>query len=349
MCIRDRSTWGNNWKMSYKKEVLDYFFSFSESFGFSKSDGGNHETTRELIFEISDKLESIDPNSQKEAIEKIHASILHFTKDGRLKVNTELADELIYSDSSSLLLNFLSKTLNLLQETSDGEEKQNLIELIFATLNILSVIHVHSSKFSGINVALEEICMKFISMSIEMNYVPLKKVVGIFWLYLNELCQIDKSTRSDVKELTENYLTDIFKGKPRYLVAGNSDTEKFYQRVVMPNENPLAQVIVVGLLRGLLTTCNSPWGKQSTGHKDQSGVDIHFEWKLPYITKKDDVSRELMEKNQFVSKLFNDFEEYFTQSGGVRDDSLVKGEAERHRLIIAFFISSIFLLSLIHI
>lgn len=62
----------------------------------------------------------------------------------------------------------------------------------------------------------------------------------------------------------------VEKEDPRFNLKVTTQIEKFYKRH-MTNDNPIPQIIVVGILRVLLTTC--PNAARNTG-----GIDLHSEW-----------------------------------------------------------------------
>jgi hypothetical protein len=71
-----------------------------------------------------------------------------------------------------------------------------------------------------------------------------------------------------LKTLYEPFLAESSKG--RFNIKTEHPVEKFYKRH-MTSEMLIPQVIVVGILRVLLTTC--PNSARNTG-----GIDLHAEW-----------------------------------------------------------------------
>lgn len=156
---------------------------------------------------------------------------------------------------------------------------------------------------------------------------------------------------------------------PRFNLKSDHPVEQFYKRH-MNNDQPIPQVIVVGILRVLLTTC--PNNQRNAG-----GIDLHAEWSscLNFLIHHKDFFKE----RQFKSKAFEktdallDFvpkaererpEEEEEQeklkiemSDGeeAKDEELMfakmkdyQFEMDRHRIIVAMIISDFFLFMLKH-
>ena len=138
------------------------------------------------------------------------------------------------------------------------------------------------------NIAIEEICMKAIKYSLEISMVPIKKFIIIFQVYLLFLFGKDP-TPGDLKsygaekftnlkyskDLAAKHLQETENEKPRALQHSNHPVELFYKRnTCIPNEHPIPQIIVVGTLRVLLTTCQNNNRSQQQG----VGIDLHLEW-----------------------------------------------------------------------
>lgn len=68
------------------------------------------------------------------------------------------------------------------------------------------------------------------------------------------------------KDLIQKFMTE----EPRFNMNTDSPVELFYKRH-MSSDHPIPQVIVVGILRVLLTTC--PNNSRNSG-----GIDLHSEW-----------------------------------------------------------------------
>lgn len=121
------------------------------------------------------------------------------------------------------------------------------------------------------NIPIEEICMKAIKYSLEISMVPIKKFIIIFQVYLLFLFGRDpvpgdiKSYGTEKfvnlkysKDLAAKHLHETENAPPRFLQKSEHPVELFYKRnTCYPNEHPIPQILVVGTLRVLLTTCQN--------------------------------------------------------------------------------------------
>jgi len=163
--------------------------------------------------------------------------------------------------------------------------------------------------------------MKAVRISLELAIVPIRKFLIIFYIYIRLLfgregfgakpIPADKDTpeyHSAYKNL--NYLKD-YEDKflanegdpsyvPRFKMESESPVEQFYKRH-MTTDNPIPQVIVVGVLRVLLTTCPN-------NAKNAGGIDLHSEWTscLNFMMK----NKAWFAEHNFKSKAFDKTAEY---------------------------------------
>jgi len=113
----------------------------------------------------------------------------------------------------------------------------------------------------------------------------------------------------------------------------------------MSNDHPIPQVIVVGILRVLLTTCpNNNAQKPGNG----GGIDLHCEWTS--CIELLNFQRELLAAHDkygpILSQLANNenFKSQYMEQRKEESDA----ENDRHRLIVALSISDFFLFLLRH-
>lgn len=114
--------------------------------------------------------------------------------------------------------------------------------------------------------------------------VPIRKFLILFQIYLRYLfgkevvlgdiksygCQKFKNLKY-LKDQAEKMNSE---DEPaRFYKKSNHPVELFYKRN-MSNDHPIPQVIVVGILRVLLTTCPNNNTQKSGG----GGIDLHCEW-----------------------------------------------------------------------
>lgn len=129
--------------------------------------------------------------------------------------------------------------------------------------------------------------MKAIKYSLDLQMVPIRKFLIIFQIYLRfvfgrEVVQSDIKSFGREKSKNLKYTKDLAQKlvheseneTPRYMQKSEHPVELFYKRN-MSVDHPIPQVIVVGTLRVLLTTCpnNNVANKGSGG-----GIDLHCEW-----------------------------------------------------------------------
>lgn len=147
--------------------------------------------------------------------------------------------------------------------------------------------------------------MKITQLSIELFIVPVRKVISLFYVYLKiQLSDTnEKGVKLDECIYTEDNMNMIDKGLARLFESNLCKTEQFYQRnIINSTDSPLAQIIVVGLLRTMLTTCatNNKYNPQSSKPFSNfevsyasyfiEGIDLNREWecsgKMTNIFKK---------------------------------------------------------------
>ena len=131
--------------------------------------------------------------------------------------------------------------------------------------------------FTNLENSIEETCFKAIQLSLYMAFVPARKIILIFHIYIRYLFG-EKKEDEDHKKLFSNlkYMKEFidfhnFEKVPRHLLNSDSPVEHFYKRN-MNKQHPIPNIIVVGILRVLLSTCPNT-KKNKTG-----GVQIHREW-----------------------------------------------------------------------
>ena len=156
--------------------------------------------------------------------------------------------------------------------------------------------------------------MSAIKISIDLAIVPIRKFLIIFFIYIRHLFGKDvtasvedpiandkEQSQSDTIKKFKHLLylkeyKDIFlssKLTPRYNLKTDHPVEQFYKRH-MNNEQPIPQVIVVGILRVLLTTIQN--------NKTNVGIDLHAEWSscLNFLIQ----HKEFFKEHNFKSKAF---------------------------------------------
>lgn len=154
--------------------------------------------------------------------------------------------------------------------------------------------------------------------------------------------------------------------KPRFLLKTDHPVELFYRRY-MTNDQPIPQIIVVGILRVLLTTCPN-------SSKNAGGIDLHNEWssclgfmrenrdffiehgfKSKVFEKTTELLSKPIEKEAKLEDVKDDEDEKKEEKKEVKDDAdnyanmpEFQFEMDRHRIIVAMIISDFFLFMLKH-
>lgn len=119
--------------------------------------------------------------------------------------------------------------------------------------------------------------------------VPVRKFLILFQIYLRFLFGRE-AKEGDIKtfgrqkfhnfkytrDLAQKLITESETETARYLQKTEHPVELFYRRN-MSADHPIPQVIVVGTLRVLLTTCPNN-NTQQKSNQAGGGIDLHCEW-----------------------------------------------------------------------
>lgn len=114
--------------------------------------------------------------------------------------------------------------------------------------------------FTNLDYLMEETCFKAIQLSLDTAFVPARKIILIFHIYMRYLFgeKIEsaehKALYSNLKYLAQYIDFHNFEKTPRHLLKTSSPVELFYKRN-MNKQHPIPNIIVVGILRVLLSTC----------------------------------------------------------------------------------------------
>lgn len=231
--------------------------------------------------------------------------------------------------------------------------------------------------------------MRAVKISIELAIVPIRKFLIIFYIYLRLLftdkCHPPVGLENEdmiqdiqakmpfqksnplkgniyLKDSSDRYLSA--ETPPRFHLQTDHPVENFYRRY-MSNDQPIPQIIVVGILRVLLTTCPN-------NAKNAGGIDLHSEWSscINLLTE----NKALFKENGFKSKVFEKTNSLLESDPVVKSDSEEKDspkeeekketnidedpnypgmpeyqfEMDRHRVIVAMVISDFFMFMLKH-
>ena len=179
-------------------------------------------------------------------------------------------------------------------------------------------------------------CMKAVKISLELAIVPIRKFLIIFFIYMRLLFgqevfskthpdakeNLDKDTQQKkevdekggsilyMKEYAEKYLIGDDKDPARFVMRSENPVEHFYKRH-MSLDHPIPQVIVVGILRVLLTTCPN-------NAKNAGGIDLHSEWSscLYFLV----ANKGLFKEWDFKTPVFEKTEALLNDEPGAEED-----------------------------
>ena len=140
-----------------------------------------------------------------------------------------------------------------------------------------------------------------IKLSLDLSIVPIKKCLIIFHLYLASLFGNIKPLDADKKyiRLTKGLRKELEKHEK---LGDPNPVEQFYKRhIIQTNENPIPQILIVGILRILLTTC-------PTATRTSGGIDLHREWvsSVKLCAKHPEIYDEFIAPNKDKSLLVHD-------------------------------------------
>lgn len=222
--------------------------------------------------------------------------------------------------------------------------------------------------FTRLDYLIEKTCLLAIELSLTTAFVPARKIILIFHIYLRYMFgardedKKHKEHYSNLRYLKEFIDYRQYEKVPRFKLNSKSPVEQFYKRNNNKN-HPIPHIIVVGVLRVLLSSCPNT-KKNSTG-----GVSIHREWAssirlyIKYKAQFDDIG--FKSKVYEHSTLLNDLEQLktFEEREDKEDDQkapeMIKDddyfdlpdyayENDRHRIITAMIISDLFIFMLKH-
>ncbi|KRW99807.1 hypothetical protein PPERSA_07884 [Pseudocohnilembus persalinus] len=224
---------------------------------------------------------------------------------------------------------------------------------------------------------LEAILLQCIQLSLELFVTPIKKIMILMNFYLQYLLTYDEDKQALNKEkiakmnkkqenkdknilekkeginlFTEENLDAIRKGTPRYFLKDEQSNraEQFYKKHILnQKDSPLAQIITVGLLRTLLTTCAT----NNRYQPETKGVNLNREWESSIAHFMQNLGDDEYENlNSDLQSMIEDYKKYQknpdfcspNKEFKIGDEiSILKLELNRHRITACYNISSIFL------
>ena len=219
-------------------------------------------------------------------------------------------------------------------------------------------------------IQVEKMCLQAVQISLELAIVPIRKFLIIFYIYLRMLFgstvvpgpdrgyeKKDFKNLQYNKDLYARFLAESYPG--RYNLKTDHPVEKFYKRH-MNQEMLIPQVIVVGILRVLLTTC--PNNARNSG-----GIDLNSEWSAcvsfmvankewflenNFVSKGLPILDTLLRKEEEIEKPLEEKSDEENEEDNEPHYSGMpefQGEVDRHRVITAMIISDFFLYLLKHL
>ncbi|KAL4452925.1 hypothetical protein ABPG74_002490 [Tetrahymena malaccensis] len=374
-------------KISVSEHLKEYFFSYSEQFDqeyvqmtstYQDLDK-QCSSDRERLFFLLDALELNLAILKKDIMLTLFSLCAKF-QNGKMILNTNFIEELYHNDGINIVdSTFKDSVEKLVQFQAKKNKKQDnspndtneMIDTeiqLKASLNTLFLLIIHMQETNKDELIkyfedkkFEEYLMKMIQLSVELFLIPIKKIISLFYLYLTIYLQDtnDSGTKLDDNYYTEDNMNQIEKGPPRLFIQKPTKIEQFYQRnVINQADIALAQIIVVGLLRTMLTTCAT----NNKYNPNNKGIDLNREWESSLIhilqykdeinLQKDELKKYIDDYNQYIenNKDFPQKDEKENDlikkdsSDDLKEKSRIKIELDRHRLFTANIISSFILL-----
>ena len=285
-------------------EEVDIFYARHNSLKLNSKVG----SIRDVILESVEALENMreGTNQYKQAIFNMYLLAMgKYEIEGLNQVTVRerrkyACEEINKVTSVSIICHNLNSKLSQLPEMASLEEpeveaqillEQELRMLLNILINIMLNIEGDEQlirDFLDPSNLIEQMCFKSIKLSLEMAVVPIRKFLIIFYLILRFLfgsapgktilinnLNVENSSNEwkDMKYQKDLLIALVEKDEParfNFKQSESNPVELFYKRH-MSSDNPIPQIIVVGILRVLLTTC--PNAVRNSG-----GIDLHHEW-----------------------------------------------------------------------
>lgn len=262
-------------------EQLDSFFAYSDEYDLFLY---SQEAQASQQSEQLEDLETTDTNRQRSAVCRIVTSLLADVNSRE----SQTAEGLLAAGALPLLLNY-AKIKILAARTQPEldlclESDLRLICTALFLLLSLSPAGELYTEIDSLNVSFEEVFLALIKLSLEKTFIPIKKVCVLLYAYLSLILPVHPPTADSHLKLSKPLIQQITQAEPRYKTPPLTPTEAFYvtiiQRRLMTKENPLPQVLVVGLLRAMLAAC--------PGAPSQAqGVSVNREWQAAILLSKE--------------------------------------------------------------
>jgi len=261
-------------------EQLDSFFAYSDEYDwFLYSEEAKTAEQSEQL----DDLETADAQRQRTAVCRIVTGLLR-----EVATREQTAEQLLATGTLPLLLNYAKmKVLNARTQTDPDLSLESDLRLICTALFLLLSLSPAAellAEMDSLNAAFEEVFLALIKLSLEKSFIPMKKVCVLLYKYLSLILPAHPPTEDSHLELTKPLIHRITELEPRYKTAPQTPTEAFYvttiQRRLMTKENPLPQVLVVGLLRAMLAACPG-------APSQPQGLSVNREWQAALLHSKD--------------------------------------------------------------
>ncbi|CAG9314854.1 unnamed protein product [Blepharisma stoltei] len=303
-------------------EEVDYFFSFSEELDLhlhSLSDWNGNES------DMLEFLEGASKEVRRKASSALYSLLMKDCNSSRaqwISSIQEAAMRLSEQGALPILANYLalvSEEINSSEHSmAQEQELRTALNILFLMFKFLPQEELKSDT-AFYSSTLEDALMHLIKISTEISFIPIKKVSMLYLAYIELILDFpNKNETKFSKEILEGLKAET----PRHRIPPNNAVEMFYRRM-MRKENPLPQIIVVGLLRALLNCCPNA---------NTNGVDIKEEWLSPL---------RMFEENE---ECFAGFRRRFNCQCQQCNESTHSAEHTRHKFITGLYISKIFLL-----
>lgn len=128
-----------------------------------------------------------------------------------LEVNKEILKEFELLDGIQLIVNVINRMIEICRVVKERHQLIRVEMSIKVALNILyvSLLNLKDETLSKLleNIDIEDVIMKLIQASLEINFIPIRKVVILFHMILkNKFGNSKPLTITDVKDLKDNII-----------------------------------------------------------------------------------------------------------------------------------------------
>lgn len=275
--------------ISYVIRHPTYFFGYGELADYymaPNSPPENRTALKNYMLENVEKLEQLQKHYCGPLLNLFNA--MHTETEEALQIDEAAIGLLRGIEGIPIVCNLLKRLTESSRNVKDRADSLRMEMSMKVAMNVLYLMLFNLShedlRATVTQTDIEDMLMLMVQTSLEVAFIPIRKVVVMFYLILQSKFGGEKHiTEAEVEDLKNNIIFESMlqaetSGTPRLLIKKPNPVEAFYRRHNI-GDCTLAQFIVVGLLRALLTVC-SPNKSSSSG---PSGVDACREWKTSFL------------------------------------------------------------------